>query len=74
DIESAISFLARALKYYQDAIKNPRGMEPSWAHDVYITSHGKMLEKQAKGLVGEIKNAQGIKQMKELLSKIGSWD
>ncbi len=74
DVEGAITFIARALKYYQDAIKGPRAMEPSWTRDAFITNHGSILEKQAKGLVGEIKNAQGIKQMKELLSKVGPWE
>ncbi|MEX2683706.1 MAG: hypothetical protein Q6373_019180 [Candidatus Sigynarchaeota archaeon] len=74
DVEGAITFIARALKYYQDAIKNPRAIEPSWARDAFITNHGSMLEKQAKGLVVELKNAQTIKQMKEILSKIGPWN
>ncbi len=74
DVEGAITFIARALKYYQDAIKNPRAMEPSWSRDAFITNHGSMLEKQAKGLVAEIKNAPAIKQMKEILGKIGPWD
>jgi tetratricopeptide (TPR) repeat protein len=74
DVEGAITFIARALKYYQDAIKNPRGVEPAWARDAFITSHGSMLEKQAKRLVADIKNAQAIKQMKEILGKIGPWN
>nr|MDO8085210.1 hypothetical protein [Candidatus Sigynarchaeum springense] len=74
DVESSITFIARALKYYQDAIKNPRAIEPSWSRDAYITNHGSMLEKQAKGLVAELKSAQAIKQMKEILGKIGPWN
>ncbi|MBN2150349.1 MAG: hypothetical protein JW839_02770 [Candidatus Lokiarchaeota archaeon] len=74
DVEGAIAFLARALKYYQDAIKGPRAMEPSWSRDAFITNHGSMLEKQAKGLVVELRDGQKIKQMKELLAKMGPWD
>nr|MDO8114732.1 hypothetical protein [Candidatus Sigynarchaeota archaeon] len=74
DVEMAITFFARALLYYQNAIKNPRSMEPAWARDAFITNHGALLEKQAKGLIGELKDGTKVKQMKELLVNLKPWD
>lgn len=75
DIEEAIIFFARALQYYQNAIKNPKGLEePEWARSTFITNHGSILKKQVRALIGELKNATKIKQMKELLAKLGPWD
>ncbi|HME54104.1 MAG TPA: hypothetical protein VKM55_17900 [Candidatus Lokiarchaeia archaeon] len=73
DFDEAITFFVRALMYYQDAIKNPKGFEPVWSRDAFITNHGAMLQRQVKGLIGELKDASRIKQLKEMLAKLGRW-
>ena len=74
DYEEAVIFFARALQYYQEAIKKPTGMEPAWSRDAFITNHGSMLEKQTKALVGELKDPAKIKNAKEMLAKLEPWD